>query len=104
MDALDFIEQHGCEKVYNDHGWGGYLIWKGIPVYIDGRNDVYGEVFDDFLNLTKTEKAVGDAIAEKNAQTVLTETGGTKDLVLRDSSLWDEAYRDKYSVIYIRKR
>ena len=104
VGALDFIEQHGCEKVYNDHGWGGYLIWKGIPVYIDGRNDVYGEVFDDFLNLTKTEKAVGDAIAEKNAQTVLTETGGTKDLVLRDSSLWDEAYRDKYSVIYIRKR
>jgi hypothetical protein len=32
--------------VMNDYGFGGYLIFEGIPPFIDGRADMYG---DDFL-------------------------------------------------------
>ena len=28
---------------YNSYNWGGYLIWRGLPVFVDGRADVYGD-------------------------------------------------------------
>jgi hypothetical protein len=46
--AVDFLEREGLteQRGYNSYNWGGYLIWRGIPVFVDGRADVYG---DDFL-------------------------------------------------------
>jgi hypothetical protein len=44
------------EKVLNPYDWGGYLIYKGIPVYIDGRADIYrweGDVYDDLFSKLK---------------------------------------------------
>lgn len=32
-------------RVFNDYPFGGYLISQGIPVYIDGRADMYGAEF-----------------------------------------------------------
>jgi len=104
VEALDFISTQGYEKVFNDHGWGGYLIWKGVPVYIDGRNDVYSDILDGFANLGQTEKPIGEVIAETGAETILTGVNQMKDLALRESRFWQEAYRDESSVVYIRNR
>jgi hypothetical protein len=47
--AVDFLEREGLSEArgYNSYNWGGYLIWRQIPVFVDGRADVYG---DDFLS------------------------------------------------------
>ena len=101
VEAVHLIKQRGYENVFNDHGWGGYLLWQEVPVYIDGRNDVYSEILADFLNLHQTEKPLGQVLAEKGARTVLTGVNGTKDLALRESRLWQSVYRDDVAVIYI---
>jgi hypothetical protein len=31
--------------VLNDYGFGGYLIFAGIPPFIDGRAELYGDEF-----------------------------------------------------------
>jgi hypothetical protein len=31
--------------VLNDYGFGGYLIFSGIPPFIDGRAELYGDEF-----------------------------------------------------------
>lgn len=31
--------------VLNDYGWGGYLIYAGVPPFIDGRADMYRDAF-----------------------------------------------------------
>ena len=37
--------------IYNDYGWGGYLIWElRLPVSIDGRAALYG---DDRINRSR---------------------------------------------------
>lgn len=33
--------------VLNDYGFGGYLIFKGVRPFIDGRSDMYGEAFSN---------------------------------------------------------
>jgi len=40
MAALDAALAAGARgPVFNAHDYGGYLIWRGIPTFIDGRND-----------------------------------------------------------------
>ena len=36
---------HVTGPVFNDYDFGGYLIFAGVPVFIDGRVDVYGDAF-----------------------------------------------------------
>jgi hypothetical protein len=31
--------------VFNDYDFGGYLIFSGVPVFVDGRVDLYGDAF-----------------------------------------------------------
>jgi hypothetical protein len=98
--AVDYIQEHHVSRVYNDHGWGGYLIWKGVPVSMDGRNDVYGKNFDSYLNVTKEDKPVGQAIQETGADAVLTERNGSIDDALKESPEWKAVYRDSVAVVY----
>ena len=100
VKAVAFLQMHGTGRVYNDHGWGGYLIWKGVPVSIDGRNDVFGKSFDSYLNVTKEDKPTGQVIQETGADAVLTAAGGSIDAALKDSLLWKAAYRDNAAVVY----
>ncbi len=30
----------------NDLQFGGYLIWRQVPVFVDGRAELYGETFE----------------------------------------------------------
>jgi hypothetical protein len=44
--ALAAVEAaHVTGPVLNDYGFGGYLIFKGIPPFIDGRAELYGDEF-----------------------------------------------------------
>jgi hypothetical protein len=43
VDAV--IAQHVNGPVLNDYGFGGYLIFRGFKVFIDGRADFYGDAF-----------------------------------------------------------
>ncbi|MGN1310636.1 MAG: hypothetical protein ACI4VP_02860 [Clostridia bacterium] len=46
-------------KLYNEYNFGSYLLYRGIPVFIDSRCDLYTpefnegvKVFDDFLTIS----------------------------------------------------
>jgi hypothetical protein len=44
--AVDALKAHNSRRVLNDLPFGGYLIWRQIPVFVDGRAELYGEAFD----------------------------------------------------------
>jgi hypothetical protein len=48
---VDFLEQERLgERLYNDVKFGGYLVWRRFPaekVFVDGRNEIYGELLHD---------------------------------------------------------
>ena len=46
-------------KLFNDYNYGSYLLFKGIPVFIDSRADLYSpefnkgkDIFSDYLNIS----------------------------------------------------
>ena len=46
VSAVDFARATGISgPVFNDYDFGGYLIFSGIPTYIDGRAELYGQDF-----------------------------------------------------------
>jgi len=44
--AIAALRAHHAARVFNDYGFGGYMIWAGdLPPFIDGRAELYGEKF-----------------------------------------------------------
>jgi hypothetical protein len=105
MAALDYIENSCLSQVrmYNSYNWGGYLLWRGYAVFIDGRADVYG---DDFINeYLLAYQLRGDwhrPLDEYDVDYVLIESGASFATLLEESPDWERVYRDEVAVIFVR--
>jgi hypothetical protein len=103
--AVDFLEAHelGQARGYNSYNWGGYLIWRGLPVFVDGRADVYG---DPFLRVYRQtlEGQVGweRPLDDYAVAYVLIERDVVLAQLLAGSPKWTEAYRDDLAQIFTR--
>jgi len=117
VKAVEFMKQHDLTKnVFNHYSWGGYLIWSGIPNFIDGRADMYissgKEVFQDYLRimLLRDEKNVKDTdplmlLKKWKVQTILIPHNSLLILMLdKEKKEWEKVYEDKSSVIYVNKQ
>lgn len=52
--------------------WGGWLIWSGVPVFVDGRLTPYsGGVLDDYRRIIAASPGWQDAIARRGVRTLL---------------------------------
>jgi hypothetical protein len=76
--AVQYIESHELTgRLFNEYTWGGYLIYKGIPVFIDGR-DMYlssTQVFQDYVQATKFEVDPDMVLQKYDAKAVLLPDG-----------------------------
>lgn len=49
-EMTEMIKEYEPERIYNTYNTGGYLIYQDIPVFMDGRYELYAEtVFKDYL-------------------------------------------------------
>lgn len=103
--ALEVLKANHAKRIMNDLPFAGYLISQGVPVFIDGRAELYGEPFEMayyramqlkdvglFLDLLKTYDI--DAVLltpETPAATLLDHIGG-----------WQRVYADANAVVHIR--
>lgn len=104
--AVDFLFESGLEKArgYNEYAWGGYLIWRGIPVFVDGRADVYG---DEFLFLYQQGRQLEpnwrEPLDSFNVDYVLMDRNARLGTMLREVSGWREVYVDDLARVFLRK-
>ncbi len=103
--AVDYLETSGLDQGhgYNSYNWGGYMIWRGLPVFVDGRADVYG---DDFLFNYRRTFDLTDRwrlpLDEYNVAFVLIEQASPLANLLEASSDWEQAYSDDVASLYLR--
>ncbi|MBV8590997.1 MAG: hypothetical protein JO212_13260 [Acetobacteraceae bacterium] len=103
--ALDAAASMGLRgPVFNSESFGGYLVFRGIPTFIDGRIELYG---NDFL-ARYLEADAGDEMALAN---LIGRYGTTWTLLKpRDGAVrsldslpgWRRVYSDSTAVIHIR--
>lgn len=105
--AVDFLKAQSVKgELYNSYGWGGYLIWRLYPmrVFIDGRADVYGDVFiEEFLRAYRTNGDWQSELARYNVGTVLIEPDAPLALQLAQDTTWRKVYEDKLAIVFETK-
>jgi hypothetical protein len=94
---------HG--PVFNSEGFGGYLVFRGIPTFIDGRVELYGDRF--LASYLEAEEGSARTLAALLDQygvtwTILAPQQGAVHSLDRHPG-WRRAYSDDRAVIHIRE-
>ena len=103
--AVDWIEENGLasNRGFNSYGWGGYLIWRGHEVFVDGRADVYGDELV-WLSDDIASGAMGwaEALDRFDVDYALIRPDIALRSLLDVSDGWSLAYDDDVAVVYLR--
>jgi hypothetical protein len=91
--------------VLNSYGFGGWLIFKGHPVFIDGRADMYGDAFvRRYLSIWRGDPAALDwSLAQYGIDWTLLEPGDRLVKVMDARAGWRRMYADRFAVIHVRE-
>ena len=67
--AVDLLQSRRAQRIFNAYQFGGYLISRDIPVFINGRAEFYGETFAmDVFSRGAQEARQPDAAAVRGPQ------------------------------------
>jgi hypothetical protein len=90
--------------VFNSEGFGGYLTFRGIPTFIDGRAELYGNAFlDGYLMAERGDEPTLSQLLDRHGVT-WTLLKPQQGAVSRLDALpgWRRVYTDAEAVIHIR--
>lgn len=97
----------GQGPVLNEYRWGGYLIYAGVPPFIDGRADMYKDAFLkeylDALGLASRD-GLQDLLDKHRIQWTLLKPGSPPVALLDHLPDWRRAYADEDAVVHVRKQ
>ena len=103
--AIDALQARHPKRVLNDLPFGGYMIWRKMPVFIDGRAELYGEAFEMAYYRALQLKDVNgflDILKTWDIDAVLL-TPSTPAVGLLDNIPgWQRVYSDRYAVLHVR--
>ncbi len=105
--AVDYIEENDLDElnVFNAYNWGGYLIWRRIPVFIDGRTELYGnEFFGRYLQTFTVSPEWQQLLDEYDVDYVMVDTISPLSTILEAHTGWQAAYQDDIATIYMKNR
>jgi hypothetical protein len=90
--------------VFNSEGFGGYLVFSGIPTFIDGRIELYGDAFlARYLEAERGDETALVALLGRYGITwtlLAPEQGATQRL--DNLQGWRRVYSDRHAVIHQR--
>ena len=98
-------------KLYNEYNYGSYLLYKGIPVFIDSRADLYTpefngdkdkDIFSDFLNASNLGTYYGKIFKKYGITHVMVYKNAKIRMIIDETEPenYNKIYSDNYFVIY----
>jgi hypothetical protein len=107
VDAVKYLRQHPVPgPMFDDYGFGGYLVWSGQKVFIDGRSEVYerGGVLSDYLHIAALKPGALAVLRNYGIQSCLLDRNAPLATMLAALPDWQAAYSDHTSVLFIRRQ
>jgi hypothetical protein len=104
--ALDYaIKENVKGPVLNHYDFGGYLIFRGVPTFIDGRTLLYGKEFS--LNYFNADAPGGDSKLDQLADSyhvtwTLLRPQSAAALHFDNAPGWQRIYADDIAVVHVR--
>ena len=115
VQACDYIIENidlGKARFYNEYNYGSYMIFRGIPVFIDSRADLYApefsgkkdDIFIDFINTSNIGTFYEDTFKKYNITHVITYKNSKMNMIITKTKdpKYKELYSDNYFVVYER--
>jgi hypothetical protein len=104
-------------KLYNEYNYGSYLLYEGIPVFIDSRCDLYTpefnankeeniegkDIFLDAINIASISVDYEKKFTEYGVTHVICYHNSKLAMLLADDSNYEEIYNDDSFKIFERK-
>ena len=89
-------------RLFNEYNYGSYLLYKGIPVFIDSRADLYApefnkmgkDIFMDFINTSNIGSYYGKTFNDYDITHIILYKNS------KIAMLIDEADEEKYNKLY----
>ena len=116
VQACDFILENidlRQARFYNEYNYGSYMLYRGIPVFIDSRADLYApefsekeeDIFMDFINTSSIGTFYEDTFKKYNITHVITYKNSKMNTIINKTKdeNYKQLYSDKYFVVYERK-
>ena len=103
--AVDALKAHGVKRVLNDLPFGGYLIWRQVPVFVDGRAELYGEKFEmDYYRALQLKDVDGflGLLKTYDIDAVMLEPATPAVQLLDRLNGWRRVYADGDVVVHVR--
>ena len=121
VDAAKYIKENldvNSIKLFNEYNYGSYLLFEGIPVFIDSRADLYApefngvkgkdgkyegqDIFSDYINTSNISKYYENTFNTYGITHVILYKNSKMNIFLSRSNKYKELYSDKKFVIYER--
>ena len=113
--ACDYILENidlSKARFYNEYNYGSYMLFRGIPVFIDSRADLYApefsgnkeDIFSDFINTSSISKFYEETYEKYNITHVILGKKSKNNMIIvkTHDSNYKELYSDDNFVIYER--
>ncbi len=92
--------------MFNSYNFGGYLAWAlypDVPVYVDGRTDLYDDKFlTEYLNTASAGPGWERTLIDRNISFAVVESGSPLAKELARDPAWAVRYRDPLAVVIMR--
>jgi len=94
-------------RVFNDYGYGGYLVFRlqsgGSRVFIDGRVEVFGSrVFEDYLAVSYVSASWQSVMARYQPDAIVLPNAHPLVAVLQNDRAWRTLARDQVAAAFVR--
>jgi hypothetical protein len=103
--AVLALKDAGAGPVLNDYNLGGYLVYAGVPTFIDGRTELYGARFTVRHYRAMSMKNVGDLLKlldEYRIGATLLAPDTPANFYLDTLPNWKRVYSDAVAVVHVR--
>ncbi len=121
VEASDYIlENLNIEnmRMYNEYNYGSYLLFRGIPVFVDSRADLYApefngtkkedgtyegrDIFSDYINISTIATYYETKFESYNITHVMCVKNAKLNMFLSRDDNYKQLYKDDHFVIYER--
>lgn len=109
VGGADYLEEnHPDSNLFNQYGWGGYLVYRTFPerrVFVDGsRADVYGDaLMEDYRRVVLVQPGWQQVLDEHDVQVALLAKGSPAAVLLAGTGEWEQVFEGPVEVVLVRR-
>lgn len=107
IKSVNYIKSHSVPSpMLNAYDFGGYLIYRGVPTFVDGRTGIFlhNKVFQNYMDLQNLAWDAPNLLNKYNFQSALLPSGYSLSVYLTHNPDWKIVYSGPNAEVFVRTK